>query len=102
MTDTMGQSRNRELVLPPNTYAFVLDSTKGKVSAYVGPYKNSLSETDQLVIWNQENKRFTPVGSTEQAIQTFVVAQEGEYIVLTNPAPEGFVLHAVDRLGSSS
>lgn len=82
------QQRNRELVLPPNTYAYVLDSTKGKVSAYVGPYKNSLSDTDQLVQWDSNSKRFKAVQSTDQAQMVWAVAGEGQYIVLTNPAPD--------------
>lgn len=80
--------RNRELVLPPSTYAFVLDSTKGKVSAYVGPYKNSLSETDDLVVWNTVQKRYVKVESTDQAIQTWALAEQGQYIVLSNPASD--------------
>lgn len=88
MTDAMQQGRNRELVLPPGTYAFVLDSTKGKVSAYVGPFKNSLSDTDQLVVWDAAGKRYTPVNTIEDAKQVFTLAGEGQYIVLTNPAAD--------------
>lgn len=78
--------RSRELVLPPGTYAFVLDSTKGKVSTYVGPYKNSLSETDQLVVWDSNLQRYRNVDTTDQAIQTWPLAVQGQYIVLANPA----------------
>ncbi len=90
MSDTMGRN-NRELVLPPNTYAHVLDSTKGKVSAYVGPIKNSLSDTDQLVVWNDMSQRYLPVAAIEDAIQVSALAGEGQYIVLTNPAPSSAV-----------
>lgn len=78
--------RDRDLVLPPNTFAFVLDSTKGKVGVYVGPYKSSLSNTDQLVVWEADRKRFVPVSEIEKAIQVFPMAAEGHYIVLSNPA----------------
>lgn len=81
-----GMGRNRELVLPPGTYAFVLDSTKGKVSTYVGPVKNSLSETDQLVAWDARDQKYHGVETTEQAIQTWALAEQGQYIVLANPA----------------
>ena len=67
----------------------MLDSTKGKVSAYVGPYKNSLSDTDQLVQWDSTSKRFTTISTTDKAQMVWAVAGEGQYIVLTNPAPEG-------------
>ncbi len=78
--------RDRELVLPPNTFAFVLDSTKGKVAVYVGPKKDSLSSTDQLVEWNDQKQRFIPVNDVERATQVFAMAGEGQYIVLSNPS----------------
>lgn len=78
--------QERDLVLPPNTFAYVLDRTKGKVSAYVGPFRSSLSDTDVLVIWR--DGRFTPTPEIERAIESFVEAGEGQYIVLTNPARE--------------
>jgi len=107
MSDTMrdGMRQDRDLVLPPQTFAFVLDSTKGKVSAYVGPYKNSLSNTDQLVVWDESQKRVRPTDSVEAAISTFVTAEEGQYIVLANPTsttgagahpPKGNSSEAVD------
>ncbi len=67
---------NRDLVLPPGSYTFVLDSTKGKVSVYVGPYKNNLSNNDQLVVWDHEKRRFVPTDA-EKAIQVFPLASEG-------------------------
>lgn len=80
------QMRERDLVLPPNTYSFVLDSTKGKVSVFVGPYKSSLSNTDTLVVWDDDEHRFEAAESLEDAIYTFVKAREGQYIVLADPA----------------
>ncbi len=84
---------NRELVLPPGTHAFVLDTTKGKVSVYVGPTKNSLSETDQPVVWDPESQRYMNVDSTDRATCVWALAEEGEYIVLRNPAPESGQAH---------
>lgn len=81
--EQQGIRQDGDLVLPPSTFAYVLDSTKGKVSVHVGPYKNSLSNTDQLVVWN--GTKFVNVNDTTQAIQTFVTAGEGEYVVLSNP-----------------
>lgn len=78
--------RNRELVLPPGTYAHVLDNTKGRVSVYVGPVKNSLSETDQPVVWDAALQRYVNVDSPELATRTWALAEQGQYIVLSNPA----------------
>jgi major vault protein len=77
--------REAELVLAPNEFTFYLDKTKGIVSVVVGPYKHSLSNTDQLVVWDNEKKRFMPAGSSA-AIQRFVVIPEGWYCHIKNPA----------------
>lgn len=77
---------NRDLVLAPGTYAYILDKSKGHVNVIVGPHKTSLSETDAPVVWSQENRTFVRVGSLDSAVQSFVNAAEGYYVVLTNPA----------------
>lgn len=78
-------ARENDLVLSPNEYTFVLDRTKGNISCAVGPYKMSLSTSDQLVAFNSESNRFEPANYRE-AITTFVSAPENWYIVLKNPA----------------
>ena len=50
--------RERDLVLNPNEFAYVLDKTKGLISCVVGSYKMSLSTSDALVIFNEKTKRF--------------------------------------------
>lgn len=80
--------RERELVLAPNEYAYVLDTTKGQVNCYVGPNKTSLAQTDQPVIWSAETKRFEAV-DTEQAIRLFATAPANWYMILKNPAQSG-------------
>lgn len=77
--------RERDLVLNPNEYAYVLDKTKGLISCVVGSYKMSLSNSDALVDFNEKTKRFEEVGFSD-AIKTFATAPENWYIVLKNPA----------------
>ncbi len=77
--------RERDLVLNPNEYAYVLDKTKGLISCVVGSYKMSLSTSDALVVFNEKSKRFEEAGFSE-AITTFVTAPENWYVVLKNPA----------------
>lgn len=79
--------RETELILAPNEYAFVQDKTKGQVNVHVGPHKMSLANTDQPVIYDSRDRRFKPV-TLDTAIQRFVYACEGEYIVLENPASD--------------
>ena len=54
----MADENRNDLVLSPNEYAYVLDTTKGQVSVYVGPNKTSLSNSDRLVRFNEKTKRF--------------------------------------------
>jgi hypothetical protein len=48
------EGRDRDLVLAPGEFAYVLDTTKGLVNVNVGPYKTSMAGTDQPVIWEKD------------------------------------------------
>jgi len=75
----------RDLVLDPSTFAYVQDRSQGEVGIYVGPFKVSLGETDQPVVFDPKTKRFVP-RSLEQSIQSMVIAPEGWYVIMKNPA----------------
>lgn len=79
------QRQERELVLAPNEYAQISDETKGDITSYVGPNTTSLAATARPVIFNPKTKRFDRV-DLSAAIQTQVIAPEGWYVVLKNPA----------------
>lgn len=81
--------RERDLVLNPNEYAYVLDKTKGLISCVVGSYKMSLSTSDSLVKFNEKTKKFEECNSFEEAITTFVSAPENWYVQLKNPSEDG-------------
>lgn len=83
----MSEILQKDLVLSPNEYAYVLDETKGNVACNVGPHKMSLSQSDKLVRFDNEHKRFVTCGQYRDAIQLFTIAPEGWYIALKNPAP---------------
>lgn len=78
----------KDLVLSPNEYAYVLDETKGNVACNVGPHKMSLSNSDKLVKFDTQHKRFVTCERYRDAIQLFTTAPEGWYIALKNPAPQ--------------
>ena len=90
-------SRERELVLAPNEFAYVLDTTKGHINCYVGPHKTSLAQTDSPVVFNKKTKRFDPV-NIEYGIQLFATAPANWYMILKNPA-EG---NAAPKCGTSN
>jgi len=85
--------RERDLVLAPNEFAFILDETKGHVIAYVGPHKTSLANTDRPVLFDAMSRRYRRC-SLEEAITPFPFAEEGWYVVLENPARAGEEEHA--------
>jgi len=89
--------RERELVLAPNEFAWVLDTTKGHINCYVGPNKTSLAQTDQTVVFDEREKRFVNA-EIPRAIQLFATAPENWYLVLKNPAHDG----GHPRAGASS
>ncbi|HSH02821.1 MAG TPA: hypothetical protein VLL52_09915 [Anaerolineae bacterium] len=84
----MSERRERDLILAPNEYAYLLDETKGNITNYVGPHKTSLANTDQPVTFNPATKRFERC-KLDEATHTFSIAPEGWYLVLKNPAQDG-------------
>lgn len=57
----------KDLVLSPNEYSYVLDETKGNVACNVGPHKMSLSQSDTLVYFDTKTKKFIPCNRYEDA-----------------------------------
>jgi len=79
-------NRESDLVLPPNTHALVLNKQKGEVDVFVGPHKSNLdANTDQPVKFDYTQKKFVDC-LLSQSIQTNVIAPEGWYLILKNPA----------------
>jgi major vault protein len=87
-----GGKDDRDLILAPNEYAYILDETKGNVQVYVGPHKSSPAGTDQPVYFDSNNKKFMKC-SLESSKQKWVTAPEGWYIVLKNPSNEASRTH---------
>lgn len=81
------RQRERDLILSPNEFAFISDQTKGNINVYVGPYKASLSTTDQPISFNPKSKRFEKC-SLERSIEPFAIAPESWYLTLKNPAKD--------------
>jgi major vault protein len=88
MSDERRKSQDGDMVLAPNEYMYVSDQTKGNIDVFVGPTKQSLSGTDQPVIFNNKSKRFE-AADQDEAKQKNCTAPEGWYIVLKNPAQGG-------------
>ncbi len=93
----MNDARERDLVLAPNEYAFILDQTKGHINVYVGPFKTSLANTDRPVVFDEKTKSFVRC-NLEESVKLFSTAPEGWYVVLKNPPKDGLQ----PKLGTSN
>lgn len=78
--------QERDVVLWPGQYCYILSRTSGNISTYVGPKTETLDDNKRLVVFDEDEKEFTTVHSLEEAIQTFHTAPEGWYAVLKNPS----------------
>ena len=77
--------RERDILVAPNEYAYVLDLTKGNIILYVGPTKISLSNTERMIVLREG--RFVPVRGEEagSGVHKFVEATSSQYFILENP-----------------
>jgi major vault protein len=83
----MAEGRSGDLVLSQGTYVLLQDGATGQVEVVTGPHKVSLADTDKPVVYEKDTRRFTPT-SADRAISVCPAADEGQYLVLTNPSKE--------------
>ncbi len=76
----------RDLVLPPGSYAYMQDVTKGVVKTYSGPTVINPTAQERPVIYDPQHATFRVVGSLEDATRLSPIAAEGHYVILRNPA----------------
>jgi major vault protein len=81
-------SRERDIILSPNEYAYVQDTTKGDIVLYVGPTKISLSNTERMVEFREG--RFVTLRAEDgsSGVNRCVTAASSRYIILENPAKD--------------
>ena len=79
----------RDLVLSPNEYSYILDETKGSVTCWAGPSTTSLTQSSRLVKFDSRKKKFIVCERFSDAISLFTTCPEGWYVILKNPAVNG-------------
>ena len=79
-------TKRGDLILSQGTFVYIQDGASGQVQVAVGPYKESIGEIDKIVIFDSKNRKFIPTPDFNEAIQVARSADEGQYIVLINPA----------------
>lgn len=80
------ENKRGDLILPQGTFVYIQDGASGQVQVAVGPYKESIGEIDKIVIFDEKTRKFIPSNDSNEAIQVARSADEGQYIVLINPA----------------
>lgn len=83
------QREKRDLVLPIGSYAYMQDVTKGLIKVYTGPTVINPTAQEVAVVYDTEKKVFKRCDTLEEAVRKSVVAVEGFYVVLLNPAKDG-------------
>lgn len=80
--------RQKDLVLSTNEYCFLQNRTNGAIKTYTGPIMLTISQQENLVVFNTKTKRFEETADFEKARQLFTSAPEGWYVVLKNPSKD--------------
>lgn len=76
----------RDLVLPPGSYAYMQDVTKGVIKTYTGPTVINPTAQEVPVVYDAKDGGFKRAIGLEEAVRKSPVAVEGFYIALLNPA----------------
>lgn len=79
----------RDLVLPPGTYAYMQDVTKGQIKTFTGPTVINQTAQEVPVIYVPAEGTFRRVAQLEEAVRRSAIAVEGYYLILKNPATKG-------------
>ena len=82
----MSEVVKRDLVLPPGSYAYMQDVTKGVVKTYSGPTVINPTAQERPVVYDDKSNTFRNSTSLEDAMRISPIAPEGSYVILRNPA----------------
>lgn len=84
----MAEEKNRDLLLYPDTYVYMANEGKnGIVNVYVGPGVVNQTGQDKPVFYDESKRTYRQV-PLDQAVRPFPRAEEGDYVILENPAAD--------------
>ena len=84
----MPAEQNREILLPPDTYAYLQKEGNGTLTVHVGPGAINATAQDVPVVYEPKTRSYRKA-SLDNALQQFPRAAEGEYVILENPSDDG-------------
>jgi hypothetical protein len=73
----VSENQKRDLVLPPGSYAYMQDVTKGVVKTYSGPTVINPTAQERAVTYDPTSGTFHSVTSLEDAMRIAPIAAEG-------------------------
>lgn len=79
--------QNREILLPPGTYAYLQKEGSGVISVHVGPCAVNATGQDRPVRYDAQGRKYHNC-SLDSAVQQCPRAAEGDYLILEEPAEE--------------
>lgn len=83
----MADNDKKDICLTPETFVFLQNEAKnGMISVFVGPCLVNQTGQDKPVIYDPATRRYRQVSTLEAAVQYFCRAEEGDYVILENPA----------------
>lgn len=77
-------TKRSDVVLPPGTYAYILDRETAQLSVLVGPIHKKLEGMQGTVLYS-ETKGRTVGCPIDRAVQPLIVVPTGSYAIVTNP-----------------
>jgi major vault protein len=86
MEQYVADNNKRDLVLPPGTFAYMQDVTKGIIKTYVGPYVITPTAQEIPVVYDAARKTYSQCANLNDAIRQCASVPEGSYVILDNPA----------------
>lgn len=85
-------NEKRDLAIGPGSYCYMQDMTTGAIKTYVGPCVVNQTGQERPVVYNPSDDKFTDC-LLNDAEQPCIEANEGEYVVLSNPVADDEIPH---------
>lgn len=81
----MSNPEKRDLVLDPNSFVCVQDTSTSQIRVHTGPTVINPTPQEKGIVYDQRTKSFRTTESLKEAVQTMHVVPEGWYATVLNP-----------------
>ena len=84
----MAEKDTREILLSPGTFAYLQKEGSGVMTVHVGPCAVNATGQDRPVSYDPKSRKYHFTNLDNSVVQ-FPRAEEGDYVILENPADDG-------------